>query len=164
MRPCRHSAHEECAARLGFRRDIPRSFCWASLAGEDVSGGRKKQQRVPGMSFRRPVRPAGTPVSFMIMVIVGLSGRVDALIITLRSASDADVDYAVDAWTAASHSKVLDGLIGDLGDRVGRVQVPNIASSELQLIVEFMNATAVEEVLSHSQFCARIPLMDDPGL
>ncbi|CEO96903.1 Ankyrin repeat domain-containing protein [Plasmodiophora brassicae] len=80
------------------------------------------------------------------MVIVGLSGRVDALIITLRSASDADVDYAVDAWTAASHSKVLDGLIGDLGDRVGRVQVPNIASSELQLIVEFMNATAVEEV------------------
>ncbi|XXQ39621.1 Ankyrin repeat domain-containing protein [Plasmodiophora brassicae] len=101
---------------------------------------------------------ASVQVSWLVVVVALVAGLGDAL--TLRSSDG--VDHVVDvAASAFSHSATLRNLFandnGDERDSVrivnaeGRdrrrvVRMPTIASSELQLIVAFINAVAVPEV------------------
>ncbi|CEO96926.1 hypothetical protein PBRA_005530 [Plasmodiophora brassicae] len=101
---------------------------------------------------------ASVQVSWLVVVLALVAGLGDAL--TLRSSDG--VDHVVDvAASAFSHSGTLRNLFAnDNGDERGSVRIvnaegrdrrrvvrmPAIASSELQLIVAFINAVAVPEV------------------
>lgn len=82
--------------------------------------------------------------TWLIVIASCNGGAVDAL--TLRSSNA--VDYTVDTALAVIHSTMLQQMVDDLGVACTQepVFLPNIASTELHLIVDFMYSACLGEV------------------
>lgn len=81
-------------------------------------------------------------VASFVAVVAVLSRVIDA--ITLRS-SDA-LEYNVSTSAAVGHSKLLREVVGACGDNTA-VPLPTVGGTELELIVEFINAFEVDDVI-----------------
>ncbi|CEP01533.1 hypothetical protein PBRA_002139 [Plasmodiophora brassicae] len=86
-------------------------------------------------------------VASFVAVVAVLSRVIDA--ITLRS-SDA-IEYNVSTSAAVGHSKLLREVVGACGDNTA-VPLPTVGGTELELIVEFINAFEVDDVDAASQW------------